>query len=82
MSPDVKNQIASKLVSLLLDCRDDIGKLPLPAAAKSYVRRKGLASMRRQPRDYLNMVKAVTGVSDKFSSSDAVGSVQHVTNRA
>lgn len=32
--------------------RDDINKLPLPDAAKRYARRKGLATMKRQPKEF------------------------------
>ena len=52
--------------------RDDIGKLPIPASAKAYARRKGLLSMLRQPRDYIQMVADVTGQPVKgFRNKDA-----------
>src|SRR4051812_41993420 len=40
--------------------RDDIGKLPLPPAAKAYARRSGLASMMRQPRDFTRVNAMLT----------------------
>jgi len=41
--------------------RDDLGSLPIPPSAKRYARRKGLKSMQRQPKDYVQMVADVTG---------------------
>jgi len=54
--------------------RDDIGALPISRQAKSYARRGGLASMKRQPKDYINMVAADTNQQGKkagFKNFDA-----------
>jgi len=54
--------------------RDDIGKLPFSREGKAYARRSGLASMKRQPKDYINMVAADTNQKAKknsFKSFDA-----------
>lgn len=54
--------------------RDDINKLPMSREAKSYARRGGLASMKRQPKDYIKMVAADTNQKGKmsgFKNSDA-----------
>jgi len=40
--------------------RDDIGRLPLPPEAKAYARRRGLGALKRQPRQYIGMIAAVT----------------------
>jgi hypothetical protein len=58
--------------------QDDLPKLPLPAEAKSYARRSGLSSMKRQPQDFINMVAAVTGQKDRqhgFKNRDEGGKV-------
>lgn len=59
--------------------RDDIGKLPLPAAAKAYARRKGLKSMMRQPKDFthVNAMLLNPGKPNVWKNYDAVGSVKH-----
>lgn len=60
--------------------RDDLKKLPLPPEAKSYARRKGLAAMKRQPQEFINMVAAVTGqkhLKKGFQNTDAGGKVPH-----
>lgn len=44
----------------MLHERDDIEKLPLPAAAKAYARRSGLKSMMRQPKDFAAVNAALT----------------------
>ena len=36
--------------------RDDIGKLPFSSQGKAYARRSGLASMKKQPQQYISMV--------------------------
>jgi len=46
--------------------RDDIGKLNMSPEAKSYARRGGLASMKRQPKDYIRMVAADTNQTGRF----------------
>ena len=57
--------------------RDDISKLPLPAAAKRYARRKGLRSMMRQPKDFKHVNALLTnpGRPDKFKNYDVSGKV-------
>lgn len=56
----------------LKEGRDDIGKLPITPQAKKYARRSGLASMKRQPKDYQNMVAAELGQHYKgFPNKDA-----------
>ena len=60
--------------------RDDLDKLPLPPEAKRYARRKGLASMKRQPQDFLDMCAAVTNQKDRqygFKNKDDAGKVPH-----
>jgi Protein of unknwon function (DUF3008) len=65
--------------------RDDIKKLPISPEGKAYARRGGLASMKRQPKDYINMVAAETNQKAKehgfknydgqeFTGGRAVGS--------
>jgi len=53
--------------------RDDIDKLPLPPAAKAYARRKGLAAMKRQPRQFqaVNAMLTNPGKPDKFKEYTA-----------
>jgi hypothetical protein len=54
--------------------QDDIGKLNMSPEAKHYARRGGLASMKRQPKDYVNMVAADTNQKGKkagFRNFDA-----------
>jgi hypothetical protein len=54
--------------------QDDIGKLPFSREGKAYARRGGLASMKRQPKDYIKMVAADTNQKGKmagFKNSDA-----------
>jgi hypothetical protein len=48
--------------------QDDIGKLPISREGKAYARRGGLASMKRQPKDYINMVAAETNQKGKKNS--------------
>lgn len=57
--------------------RDDIGKLPLPRAAKAYARRHGLRSMMRQPRDFQHVNALLTnpGRPDKFKNYDVAAKV-------
>jgi hypothetical protein len=60
--------------------RDDVKKLPLPPEAKAYARRKGLASMKRQPQDFINMVASVTNqkhLKAGFKNTDSGGKVPH-----
>jgi hypothetical protein len=72
--------------------RDDINKLPMSREAKSYARRGGLASMKRQPKDYINMVAADTNQkakknsfksydAEEMSSGGAMGSKNIVTKK-
>lgn len=61
--------------------RDDLTSLPLSRAAKAYARRRGLASMRRQPRDWLKVVGELTNPPESgrstagFKNTDAGGYV-------
>lgn len=48
--------------------RDDIGKLPFSKQGKAYARRGGLASMKRQPKDYIKSVAADTNQLSKMGS--------------
>jgi hypothetical protein len=58
--------------------RDDVWKLPLPAMAKRYARRKGLKSMMRQPKDFLKVNAMIInkGKDEGFKNRDAVGPVK------
>ncbi len=59
---------------------DDLKNLPLPPEAKAYARRKGLASMKRQPQDFINVMAAITNqkrLKREFKSTDAGGKVPH-----
>lgn len=78
-------EAAQRVANILLE-RDDIGSLPLPAAAKRYARRKGLAAMQRQPAEFkrVNAMLMNPGKPDKWknfdvgaSTSGATGKVQH-----
>lgn len=67
----VKRTKPSKFTS---EGRDDINSLPMSSAAKHYARRSGLASMKKQPQQYINMVAADTNQKGKqhgFRNSDA-----------
>jgi len=60
--------------------RDDLKKLPLPPVAKAYARRKGLASMKRQPQDFINVMAAITNqkhLQKGFKNTDSSGKVPH-----
>ena len=60
--------------------RDDLKKLPLPPEAKAYARRGGLASMKRQPQDFINMMAAVTNqrhLKKGFKNTGPPGQVPH-----
>ena len=72
--------------------RDDIGKLPISPEGKSYARRSGLASMKKQPKQYINMVAAETNQKGKkqgfknfdaeeMSTGGAMGSKNIVTKK-
>lgn len=67
-------EAAQRVADILLE-RDDIGKLPLPTAAKRYARRKGLAAMKRQPAEFkrVNAMLMNPGKPDKWKNYD-VGS--------
>lgn len=56
-----------------LNERDDVWSLPIPAAAKRYARRKGLASMMRQPKEFqrVNAMLMNPGKPDKWRNYDA-----------
>lgn len=58
--------------------RDDLKNLPLPPEAKSYVRRHGLAAMKKQPQSFINMNAAVSNQRSKkhgFKNTDEAGTV-------
>lgn len=63
--------------------RDDIDILPLPAKAKAYARRKGLASMMRQPDDFVAVNAEITnpGKPNKFKNNDVVGKTHKTWER-
>lgn len=69
------------MVDTVTAVRDDLPKLPLSRAAKAYARRRGLASQRRQPRDWLKVQAELTNPPGSgrptkgFKSVDAVGRV-------
>lgn len=48
--------------------RDDIGTLNIPSVAKSYARRSGLASMKKQPKEFqaMNAIISNPGKKNKF----------------
>ena len=56
----------------LIESRDDIANLPLPASAKAYVRRSGMGSVKRQPKDALRVAAELTGhkAGDQFVCKD------------
>lgn len=58
---------------------DDLRKLPLPAAAKRYARRRGLKAMMRQPRQFqrVNALLTNPGKPDKFKVYTATPTVPH-----
>lgn len=61
------------MVDSLLDERDDINQVPIPAAARAYARRGGLRSMERQPKDFARVNAMLTnpGKPNKFKNNDA-----------
>ena len=72
--------------------QDDIGKLPMSKEAKSYARRGGLASMKKQPQQYISMVAKETNQAGKqkgfrnfdaeeVSTGGALGSKSIVTKK-
>ncbi len=71
----------SSVVDTVPSVRDDLPKLPLSRAAKAYARRRGLASLRRQPHDWLKVQAELTNPPGSgrptkgFQSTDSVGYV-------
>jgi hypothetical protein len=72
------HETAERIVATLLE-RDDIGKIPIPPAAKRYARRSGMAAIKRQPFEFQKVNAQLTnpGKRDHFQNYDAVGKVQH-----
>lgn len=76
-------QVIRDTVRQLIAERDDIGKLPLPAAAKRYARRHGLKSIQRQPRDAYKAYSAIMRQRlGPMRSIDKVGTVQKTFKEA
>lgn len=66
------------------EVRDDLDSLPLPPEAKAYARRKGLASMMRQPADFcrVNAMLSNPGRPDLFKNYDEGEPVRHAFNES
>ena len=68
------------LARRLIEGRDDVWKLPLPAAAKRYARRRGLKAMMRQPQEFQAVNAMITNPvlrSRKFRNYDFGEKVVH-----
>lgn len=73
-SPEKDEKIEEPKEPPMQEGRDDIGKLHFSQQGKAYARRSGLSSMKRQPKDYINMVAAETNQNGKkqgFRNFDA-----------